>query len=145
MFDFHVIFSLSKILFCFNPCTAVHVISCKVKVNRCIRFVYSYLELIILIPTSTNNHSQKSMFLEFSAKPRLGYQFASLGLVWQKIQESLTVWHQLNWCIEKAICTFYLFRKNTTSMKSLTISSHPVDDMLTIILFLINELLRHSL
>ena len=39
---------------------------------------------------NTNNQSQKSVVLESSAKPRLGCQFGSSGLVWQKSQEPLT-------------------------------------------------------
>ena len=39
---------------------------------------------------STNNPSQKSVVLECSAKPSLGWKLGSPGLIWQKIQEPLT-------------------------------------------------------
>ena len=55
--------------------------------NQSFRF---YLELLILIPMSTNNSSQKSVVLESSTKPSLGCKVGSQALVWQKIQEPLT-------------------------------------------------------
>ena len=56
-----------------------------------VRYVHSCLQLIFLIPISTNNpNSGKSMVLESSAKPSLGpNQFDSPGWLWQKIQEPL--------------------------------------------------------
>ena len=64
-------------------------ISCKVKVNQYFRHVHNCLEVIILIPMSTNNPSLKSVVLEYPAKPSLGCHFSSPDLVWQKIQEPL--------------------------------------------------------
>ena len=48
-----------------NPC----------QLNQSLRYVHSWLELIILISMSTNNPSQKSVVLESPAKPSLGCLF----------------------------------------------------------------------
>ena len=42
------------------------------QVNQCVRYDHRYLELVILIKTSTNNPNRKSVVLESFAKPSLG-------------------------------------------------------------------------
>ena len=56
-----------------------------VQISQCLRYVHSCLVLDLLITISTNKPSQKS--LEYSAKPCLGCQSSSPGLVWQQITE----------------------------------------------------------
>ena len=51
-----------------------------VKVNKCLRYVHICLELVILIPTSTKNPSQKPVVLESSVKTSLTKPLLS---VWQ--------------------------------------------------------------
>ena len=59
---------------------------CGQVVNQSVhRYVHSCLQLVTLIPMSTNMPSQKSVVLESSAKPGLSRQTDSPGLVWQKI------------------------------------------------------------
>ena len=45
---------------------------------------------VTLNKNTTNNPSQKSEVLEFSAKPTIARQFGSQGMVWGMIQEPLT-------------------------------------------------------
>ena len=62
-----------------------------VKVIQGLRYVHSCLELAILITMSTSNLSQKSVVLEYSAKPSFGSQSHRLGLVWLKFLEPLAL------------------------------------------------------
>ena len=57
--------------------------------QQSVGYVHSCLELVNLIPMSTNNPSPKSVVLESAAKPSLGCQFGSPGLIWQKIKPNL--------------------------------------------------------
>ena len=56
------------------------------QLNQYVRYIHSYPKLTILIKTSTNNHSRKSVVLESSVKPSLGCQFGSQCSVWQDIE-----------------------------------------------------------
>ena len=63
------------------------------QVNQSLKYIHRCLdlELAILVKTSTNNSRWKSVVHEYCAKPCLGCQFGSSGLLWQKIQEPLTL------------------------------------------------------
>jgi len=68
-----------------NPYCAIQklytTLLCKVKVIQCLRYVHSCLELVILNKISINNPRQKSVVLESSVKPSLGWYLCSIGLV----------------------------------------------------------------